>query len=285
VPVVIIERSDQAMMALGFRENYTHRRLSAWEEGLFFLRLQVDEGYTIRGIEAVLGLSKGVVQNRLDLVKLPEGSPILDAYRQRTIDMTSANLLRLITRDMSSEQIDQLVAEVRAGAVSKADLEHMKRSGGDQPGGTLPSAPQTEPRAPAVASADVPHHEGPVPARPNRFAGLTLDDDSSPTSPRTASPFPPIVPCGVADAALLAAGVLQVDGTDMAAQPEATQATYRLLHAMSEFIPMPSSTRPRRTRPRCPRRHGRTGTTSLTASPTSRRCCSSGTEGSDCCPV
>ena len=91
VPVRRVDYSDQVMRQLVYIENGTVESLSPYDEGLHFKSFQ-DAGMSMQQIADVTHKSKGYVQARLDLLRLPEG-PIKEAAKKNELDITFFTVL------------------------------------------------------------------------------------------------------------------------------------------------------------------------------------------------
>lgn len=251
VPVVIVDRTDQDMADQSFIENRTHKQLKPWDEAVFLQRYQDQHGTTMRDLGRNLGVSKGFIQNRLDLLKIPADSPIRTPLEQGTLDMATSMTLHALAQQRPSIEIAQLVSQVQAGTLTNKDLAGMKA--GSMPAtpaspSAMPAPPLKDqstptPRAPSkpVTPQDEPNESTvngetmPLSSK-GRFADLTRGDD--PVEQRSGpnpTPFQ-IIPCGEDDDALMASGLLTPDGLDLRLEPAATRAAYRFVHHVSQAL-------------------------------------------------
>jgi ParB/RepB/Spo0J family partition protein len=118
VLVRIVERTDEEMLLLGLIENDTFEALTPLEQALHLRRIQEKLGWKMREMAIRLGHSKGWVQGRLDLLRIPEGSALWDALRAGQITMTDATTLRLMPLD----QQEELLPRVLSGELTIDDL-------------------------------------------------------------------------------------------------------------------------------------------------------------------
>lgn len=121
VPVKTVERTNEEMRALSYIENGTVEPLSYWDEGLHFKQLQ-DGGMSIREIAEAIGKSKGYVQGRLDVLRLPEG-PLREAAQNNQIDMSVATVLLT----MPAEERDELFERAQSGEITATDLRRIRQ--------------------------------------------------------------------------------------------------------------------------------------------------------------
>lgn len=128
IPVQVVERSEAEMREMAFLENHTQQKLSYWDEGVFFARMRDEAGYSVRGMAELLGLSRGYVQNRLDVLQLPEGSALREAARASAIDMTTALTLLNLSRVMGPDEIAELVANAEKGEFTAVHLRRIREA-------------------------------------------------------------------------------------------------------------------------------------------------------------
>lgn len=130
IPTRIVDRSDEDMRRIAFIENATSEKLTYWEEGLHFKRMQDEMGLTIAEVGELVGKAKGYVQNRLDVLRLPEGSVMREAAMASEIDMTSANtLLNLFSSKKASEnELTEFVERLKSGLMTADDLKAIRKA-------------------------------------------------------------------------------------------------------------------------------------------------------------
>jgi ParB/RepB/Spo0J family partition protein len=168
VPVAIIERSDEQTRRITFVENAARRGLSYWEEAVFLGTMKRELNLTVRQIADELGISRSYVQERLDLLKIPNG-PLRDAAQKDEIGFSTAWYLMQMPADARDELLDQVRAGTlnvnglrmlrRAHARRQEQLEHDSDPGGDETTPKVPSyAPArlgwTEPPSPFTDAAN-----------------------------------------------------------------------------------------------------------------------------------
>jgi ParB/RepB/Spo0J family partition protein len=123
VPAAIVERSDDQMRRITFVENAARKNLSYWEEALFLGTMKRELGLSVRQIAEALGTSRSYVQERLDLLKLPDG-PLREAAERDEVGFSIAWFLT----QMPAEERDELFAQVRRGALNVSDLRMIRRA-------------------------------------------------------------------------------------------------------------------------------------------------------------
>jgi ParB family chromosome partitioning protein len=141
VPVAVVNRSDDEMRTIAIIENDTVEALTPWEEALCLERLIRETGWSLTETARQLDRSKGWVQNRHDLTRLPTTSPLRVAVESGQITMTDATTLAT----MSAAEQAALLPEVIAGTVNVLHLRQMKaeqRATSDAADG--PKRPSTE---------------------------------------------------------------------------------------------------------------------------------------------
>lgn len=245
IPVVIVERTDQEMADQAFIENRTHKQLKPWEEALFFRAYQTQHGCSIRDLRDNLRVSKGYIQNRLDLLRIPEDSPVRPPLERGELDMTTAMTLHGLSLERSAGEIATLVGQVLAGTTSNSDLTRRKRRLGAAPARSTDMATAAAPDERMVTTAPAPtadrsHRpagEAITAPRPNRVADLTLGGDTDEALPVPRPGTVQISPCGLDDEARIEAGMLHADGTELELLPAGTRAAYRLVHHLGTSIP------------------------------------------------
>src|SRR5262245_21889382 len=122
IPVQIVDYTDAEMRQSAIRENVLREDLTPWEEALAIAPLQ-QEGMSVRKIAEFVGKSKGWVQGRLTLLRLPEG-PLRDAARADPESMTLPKTLMLLPEN----ERDHLFARVKSGELNEEDLRALIRA-------------------------------------------------------------------------------------------------------------------------------------------------------------
>ena len=123
VPAVLVERTDDQMRCITFVENAARKSLSYWEEAVFLGTMKRELKLTVRQIADALGVGRSYVQERLDLLKLPEG-PLRDAAQRHDVGFSTAWLLT----QMPEEERDELFAGVQAGELNVTDLRLIRQA-------------------------------------------------------------------------------------------------------------------------------------------------------------
>jgi len=123
VPAVVADRTDEQMRRITFIENVARKGLSYWEEAVYLGAMKRELGLSVRQLAEALGVSRTYVQERLDLLKLPPG-PLREAAENDEISFSVAWFLL----QMPPEEQDQLLAQVRAGAINVSDLRMLRRA-------------------------------------------------------------------------------------------------------------------------------------------------------------
>jgi ParB/RepB/Spo0J family partition protein len=122
IPVVVVDRTDDEMRTIALVENDTAEALTDWEQALCVGRLRRETGWTLAQIAAQLDRSPGWVQNRHDLTRIPEHTPLRAAIEAGQITMTDANTLATMP---AAEQV-RLLPRVIAGEINVQHLRDMK---------------------------------------------------------------------------------------------------------------------------------------------------------------
>ncbi|MGI9254693.1 MAG: ParB/RepB/Spo0J family partition protein [Thermomicrobiales bacterium] len=128
VPAMICQLDDAAMMRLAFVENSTQKKMTYWEEARHLKEMQDRLGLTIRKLADMLGLSRNYVHSRLQLLNLPEGSPLRIAAERNDIVMANALAFTNLSRSLDPEHLDQLLEDVRKGELNVLDLQGLERA-------------------------------------------------------------------------------------------------------------------------------------------------------------
>jgi ParB family chromosome partitioning protein len=124
VPVAVVPRTDEELRRASYVENTTQEPLTYWEEGLYFKRMQDELFLTFEEIAALVGKSKGYVQNRMDALRAPEGSALREAAQGDAVTMTAVLALLSLT---GPEQ-EALVARLQAGEINSSDLKALRKA-------------------------------------------------------------------------------------------------------------------------------------------------------------
>lgn len=128
IPTVIVDRTDEEMQQIAFIENDTAERLNFWEEATFLQRLQRDQHKSITQMAEMLNKSRGWVQNRLDVLRLPENSLVRQAAMAGEIDLTSAITLLNLAKALSPEEMDHMVGRLQTGELIADDLKKLRKA-------------------------------------------------------------------------------------------------------------------------------------------------------------
>lgn len=120
VPVRMVERTDEQMRLIVLVENETIEPLTYWEQALHFDTLH-KSGMSLNDIGKAIGKSKGYVQARLDLMRLPEG-PLKEAAREGQVEMTALSVLLTL----EGEDKEELLDGVRSGTLTASTLRAIR---------------------------------------------------------------------------------------------------------------------------------------------------------------
>jgi ParB family chromosome partitioning protein len=123
VPVAVVPRTDEELRRASYVENATHEALTYWEEGSYFKRMQEELFLTFEAIGALVGKSKGYVQNRMDVLRLPAG-PLREAAQGDAVTMTVV----LALLNLTVPEQEALFARVQAGELTSADLKALRKA-------------------------------------------------------------------------------------------------------------------------------------------------------------
>jgi len=126
VPLRTVEYTDEQMRELAYVENGTVEPLSYWDEAVHFKRLS-DAGMSMTQIATTIGKSKGYVQGRLDVLRLPEG-PIKEAAKANQIEMTVCNVLLT----MEEAEREHLFESVKKGEMTASELRAIRSAIGNK---------------------------------------------------------------------------------------------------------------------------------------------------------
>lgn len=122
VPIKIVDRSDEEMRVIAYIENGTVEPLTYWEEAQHFQSLQ-QLGMSMTEIGETIGKSKGYVQSRLDVLRLPEGE-IKEAARTGRAEMTA--LVMLLTLKVSEERKKEILQDLLDGKITATDIRNLR---------------------------------------------------------------------------------------------------------------------------------------------------------------
>jgi ParB/RepB/Spo0J family partition protein len=128
VPVMLCELEDEGMMRLAYVENSTHRSMTYWDEAKHFGEMKLQLNLSIRQLAEMLGVSRNYVFNRLSLLSLPEDSPLRIAAERNDISITAAQIFSNLAKALTGPELETLIADVRAGTISKDDLQGLQRA-------------------------------------------------------------------------------------------------------------------------------------------------------------
>lgn len=85
VPCEIAEHSDQELIEIGLAENIQRMDLNPIEEAQAFQTFIRERGYSIRSLAGKIGKDKSYVQDRLELLRIPEDVQAMVAQRNDTL--------------------------------------------------------------------------------------------------------------------------------------------------------------------------------------------------------
>ncbi len=128
IPVMLCQLDDAAMMRLAFVENSTQKKMTYWEEARHFKEMQERLGLSVRKLAEMLGLSRNYVHSRLQLLALPEGSPLRIAAERNDIVMANALAFTNLSRSLDPDQLELLLDDVRKGELNVLDLQGLERA-------------------------------------------------------------------------------------------------------------------------------------------------------------
>jgi ParB/RepB/Spo0J family partition protein len=243
VPVVTVERTDRELADQAFIENRTHKQLTPWEEAVFLRDYQQRHHCSIRDMADDLHVSKGFVQNRLDLFKIPEDSPIRPPLQADAIDMTTAMTLHALAKAVPEGELSRLIGQVQAGVLTTKDLQRLSSRG--MLTTSVDTGASTTPRAKAAAAEAGDDEEGtvgqarvPTLGSTGRFAELGLTPPMFDPVPGSVPADQRVVPCGRDDdEERIESGMFQPDGTELEHAPAGERHAYLSLHALRQLVP------------------------------------------------
>ncbi|MGI9253085.1 MAG: ParB/RepB/Spo0J family partition protein, partial [Thermomicrobiales bacterium] len=126
IPVSVVDRSDEEMALIGYMENQTQVKLTPWEEAMAFQQMRDTMGLPIRDIALYTGKSRGYVANRLDLLRLPEDSPVRLAAQAGEIDLTTANAFLNLHQVLNEKELRVIADGIISGQLVAKDLKALK---------------------------------------------------------------------------------------------------------------------------------------------------------------
>lgn len=85
VPCEIAEHTDEELIEIGLAENIQRQDLTPIEEAEAFQIFIRDQGYSIRSLAGKIGKDKSYVQDRLEILKVPEDVKAMVAQRSDTL--------------------------------------------------------------------------------------------------------------------------------------------------------------------------------------------------------
>ncbi len=85
VPCEIADHSDAELIEIGLAENIQRRDLTPLEEAKAFQTFIQDRGYTVRSLAEKIGKDKSYVQDRMELLRIPEDVQAMVAQRSDTL--------------------------------------------------------------------------------------------------------------------------------------------------------------------------------------------------------
>lgn len=128
IPVLIRSMTDKEMAEQALLENFTQEELSYYDEAIAIRRLMQEHGYSTREMAKLLNVSRGFINNRLEIARLPEDDPLMEAARRGKTDMTTIQVLSKLGRFLSQNQIYDLLKRAEAGETSADDLKTFLQS-------------------------------------------------------------------------------------------------------------------------------------------------------------
>lgn len=129
VPVIIKDFSDQEALEVALVENLLRENLSAIEEAEGFQRLMNEFAHTQEALGAIIGKSRSHIANTLRLLNLPEAVKLLikenklsAGHARCLVGLDNAEELanRIVAKEMSVRQVEDLVAKQKEPAAPKA---------------------------------------------------------------------------------------------------------------------------------------------------------------------
>ena len=137
IPCEIAEHSDDELLEIGLAENIQRQDLNPLEEAQAFVTFIRERGYSVRRLAERIGKEKGYIENRINLLKVPDDVQAMVAQRADTLVAA-----REIARIDVPEQRAPLIAQMLDGSLSTSGLRDVIR---DLTGVTPRTAPSDTP--------------------------------------------------------------------------------------------------------------------------------------------
>lgn len=120
VPCEIVPHSDADMIEIGLAENIQREDLRPMEEARALHAFIEERGYSIRQLAERIGKKKGYVQNRLDLLRMPDDvQQMVEDYPET---FTAASFIRNVPR---AQDRQPLIDAVVRGELNKEEVREM----------------------------------------------------------------------------------------------------------------------------------------------------------------
>jgi ParB family transcriptional regulator, chromosome partitioning protein len=117
VPCEIAEHSDEEMIEIGLAENIQRRDLNPIEEAQAFQTFIRERGYSIRSLAGKIGKDKSYVQDRMELLRVPEDVQAMVVQRNDTL-----RAAREIAKLLSPAERKPLIDGVVEGKLNVQDV-------------------------------------------------------------------------------------------------------------------------------------------------------------------
>ena len=124
--ILVRDYTDKQMAELALLENTTQEEMSYFDQALAFQRMIDEYDYSIRGLAEMMGVAKGYIANRLEIARLPEGSPLREAARNGQTDMTTIQTLANLSRVMDGDQINELLEAAANKEITASQLKDIR---------------------------------------------------------------------------------------------------------------------------------------------------------------
>lgn len=136
IPCDVTQFTDRELLEIGLTENLQREDLDPLEEARGLRQFMDQFGYSIRDMAERIGKSRGYIDNRLALLRVPDDVQQMVVTRPDTLASVP-----IIAQVPTAEARHPLIAGLTSGDLTAADVRTMVR--GPQPSDPAPVAPRT----------------------------------------------------------------------------------------------------------------------------------------------
>lgn len=155
IPCELADHSDDELLEIGLAENIQRQDLNPLEEARAFATFIRERGYSVRRLAERIGKEKGYVENRLNLLRMPDDVQAMVAQRPDTL-VAAREIAKLDTPEQRAPLIAQVIDGGLATTAVRMIVRDVTRT---EPGADPVDVTRTEVQ-PSAAPHHVPSHLG-----------------------------------------------------------------------------------------------------------------------------